>query len=85
VAGIQCRFQVVLWLAAANVFRRKKPGKVLPDDFRRRVAEEPLRSWVPAADVSISCNQKDRIFQCVGHEQVKSLAHFLRRKLEITG
>ena len=79
VTGIQRRLQLVLRLAAANVFRRKQAGEVLPDDFRRRIAKEPFRSWVPAPHAPISADQENGVFPHIGHEQVKPLAEFLRR------
>jgi hypothetical protein len=78
-ALVQCRFEFVFGLAVANVFGREEPGEVLPHDLVNPVAEQALRTGVPADQLPTRLDQEEGVLLRLGRQQVKSPFPFLRR------
>ena len=57
----------MLWLAATYIFLRKKPGKMLADDFIGLVAEQPFCAGIPGKDDSFWRNDENGVLTNVGN------------------
>ena len=70
--------EFVFGLAVANVFGREEAGEVLPDDLVGPVAEQALRTGVPAEQLPARLDQEDGVLLRFRRQQVESPFHFLR-------
>ena len=72
-ASTRCFTQIALRLTAGNILRGIEAGKVLPDDFLRRVALDFLCPWVPRHHVAVRVEHVDRVFFHAIHQNVELL------------
>src|SRR5579883_1678706 len=77
----QGRPELMLRLAVAEVLRGEEAGEMLSDDFARLVAEQALRSGVPADQTAILSEQEDGVLLRICRQQVEALGQLLRREV----
>jgi hypothetical protein len=79
-ARVEGHLELVFGLAVANVFGGEEAGEVLPHDLIGPVAEQLLRTGVPADQLPTRLDQEESILLRLGGQQVKSPFPFLRRQ-----